>query len=238
MKRIKVLQNRLSIIFIAVSLITISNEVIYSGCESRILDVSDTITRKTRVYKGKLQYRRWNVTRKKWTDARWITIVPSKKRGWVKEGKTYYYYSARTGKLVTNKLIKIGKYKYGFDKQGRSVRSKAAKIDGFVYHFDKKGHALIQEKKTGGIYCCIDKPTNKIIYTKNTLRISQKSNDRFIAKEISKTGNTFVVFKKQIKVKAFRSLKKGDKIQVFSDGHMTESDLMMYDLIFKILKVE
>ena len=223
---------------IAGLLVAASPNVYYQARESTIMNVTDTITRKTRIYKGKLQYRRWNVTRKVWEDSRWITIRPSSKKGWVKEGKKYYYYSPKTGKLVTNQLIKIGKYKYGFDKKGCSVRDKIAKIDGFVYRFDKKGHALIQEKKERGTYYCVDKVTKKLIYAKNTLRIVQKRADHFLAKNTTKTGDSFVIFRRQIKAKMFRSLRKGDKIQVFSDGRTTESSWLELGNIYKITKEE
>lgn len=39
-----------------------------------IMPLADQIEVRTRVYNGKYQYRRWNVTRHRWEDPYWIDL--------------------------------------------------------------------------------------------------------------------------------------------------------------------
>ena len=39
-----------------------------------IMPLADVIEVRTRVYNGKMQYRRWNVTRNRWEDPYWIDM--------------------------------------------------------------------------------------------------------------------------------------------------------------------
>lgn len=39
-----------------------------------IIPYADSIITKYRTFKGRLQYRRWNVTRKCWVDPKWINL--------------------------------------------------------------------------------------------------------------------------------------------------------------------
>ncbi len=53
-----------------------------NGTESEYIDMSegdihlfaDVIVKKTRMYKGKLQYRHWNETRGYWIEKKWINV--------------------------------------------------------------------------------------------------------------------------------------------------------------------
>lgn len=40
-----------------------------------VMPLADVIIRKTRIYKGRPQYRRWNETRGYWVDPYWIDIT-------------------------------------------------------------------------------------------------------------------------------------------------------------------
>ncbi|MFQ9156902.1 MAG: hypothetical protein ACLR5B_04495 [Blautia sp.] len=49
-----------------------NNETHYNvKCENY---ASDVIVIKTRIYKGKYQYRRWNETKRRWVDSKWRNI--------------------------------------------------------------------------------------------------------------------------------------------------------------------
>lgn len=41
-----------------------------------IMPLADEIIIKTRVFNGRYQYRRWNVTRGQWVDPNWIDLGP------------------------------------------------------------------------------------------------------------------------------------------------------------------
>lgn len=43
---------------------------------SSIMPLADVIVRKTRMYKGRPQYRRWNETWGYWVDPYWIDMSP------------------------------------------------------------------------------------------------------------------------------------------------------------------
>ena len=158
------------------------------------------------------------------------------KKGLVKEGKNFYYYSRYTGKIVKDKLVKVGKYKYGFDKRGRLVYGKTARIAGFIYHFDAKGRALICESKNNGTFFCEDTVSKKIIYARHTLRIMEKTASGIIAKAAGSSDELYRIPEKMLKGKVFRSLKIGDKIQIWFDGMVLESSPAQYVKIFKAEK--
>ena len=159
------------------------------------------------------------------------------RKGLTKQGKNYYYYSKVTGKKIKDKLVKIGKYKYGFDKKGRLVCGKTAKIAGFTYHFDKKGRALIRESKNYGTYYCVDTVTKKVIYARHTLKIVEKTKGGIIGKISGKTGELYMLgTSEKLTGKVFRSLQKGDKIRVWFDGMILETSPAQYEKVYKIEK--
>lgn len=75
MKKMKVL---FGITFLCLQMVFISGlikpETVYAQTQEIQTRLSDKIVVKYRTYNGKMQYRRWNVTKQCWVDPKWIDM--------------------------------------------------------------------------------------------------------------------------------------------------------------------
>lgn len=76
------MKKRLLLFVIAVSLLAPTGKIdvvaapinVMEGADKDIIVFADVIVKKYRIYKGQMQYRRWNETRKYWVDSSWINM--------------------------------------------------------------------------------------------------------------------------------------------------------------------
>lgn len=71
-------------------------------------------------------------------------VLAAKQKGWVQDGKSWYYYK-QNGKKKTGWLTVNGKTYY-LNKNTGKMFTGVHKIDGFIYYFDKKSGAMILNK--------------------------------------------------------------------------------------------
>lgn len=159
------------------------------------------------------------------------------KSGWVKKGKYYYYYAPSNGEMVKNQLVKVGKYRYGFDKKGRSIRNRKATISGFTYSFDKKGRAQISVTKVNGSQIFKDTTTGKVIYCVDTLKVTKTDSSTLYGYVPGSSSKDLYQIEKSrvLKTQLLKKLKKGQKIKVYHSGELLEVYPVMYGHIYKIL---
>lgn len=76
------MKKRLLLFVIAVSLFAPTGKFdvvaapinVMEGADKDIIAFADVIVKKYRIYKGQMQYRRWNETSKYWVDSSWINM--------------------------------------------------------------------------------------------------------------------------------------------------------------------
>lgn len=72
----------------------------------------------------------------------------SEKVGWQKQGRKWYYYSKKTGRMVKRKWVKTKKKYYYLGKKGVMLANTTRKIKGKKYRFDASGACLNKKVKT------------------------------------------------------------------------------------------
>lgn len=68
------LMNTVCLLTVSASVEVPAHENINAAGEDRIVPYADVIETRFRTYKGKLQYRRWNLTKNCWVDPYWIDM--------------------------------------------------------------------------------------------------------------------------------------------------------------------
>lgn len=176
-----------------------------------------------------------------------VEVKRTKKTGWEKRGKHYYY--RKKGKFLKSCIAKIGKYIYGFDKKGRSICSKTARFKGSYYDFDPKGRAILRRSPgyKNTVFYCYKAKSNKYIYAYEDLKMLHEVDSD--AKHRSWVGYN-VHYKPYQSLFSFTckntyyangtpfpmdKVKKGMVVRIFFKGAVTDSIPSIYENILKIV---